>query len=149
MNHVILPQTIFWDFSLIKPQTSWWPWVAIASGQRWELTSSRSEFLERSLILLTIPCKSLSHVWLFAVSWTVTRHAPLFIEFSRQEYQSGSYFFLQEIFWTQGLNPSLLHCRQILYHLSHRGSPLFLVDIIPWTAIQVLRGQGALPRQRL
>ena len=26
---------------------------------------------------------------------------------------------LQDIFPTQGLNPSLLHCRQILYHLSH------------------------------
>ena len=23
----------------------------------------------------------------------------------------------------QGLNPGLLHCRQILYHLSHQGSP--------------------------
>ena len=25
--------------------------------------------------------------------------------------------------WTQGLNPGLLHCRQILYHLSYQGSP--------------------------
>ena len=29
--------------------------------------------------------------------------------------------FLQGIFLTQGLNPHLLHCRQILYHLSHQG----------------------------
>ena len=29
----------------------------------------------------------------------------------------------QEIFLTQGLNPGLLHCRQILYHLNHQGSP--------------------------
>ena len=27
-------------------------------------------------------------------------------------------------FLTQGLNPSLLHCRQVLYHLSPQGSPL-------------------------
>ena len=27
----------------------------------------------------------------------------------------------QEIFPTQGLNTGLLHCRQILYHLSHQG----------------------------
>ena len=27
------------------------------------------------------------------------------------------------IFLTQGLKPSLLNCRQILYHLSHQGSP--------------------------
>ena len=35
----------------------------------------------------------------------------------------GSHVFLQEIFLTQGLNPGLLHCRQILYYLSHQGSP--------------------------
>ena len=29
---------------------------------------------------------------------------------------------LQEIFPIQGSNPGLLHCRQILYHLSHEGS---------------------------
>ena len=29
---------------------------------------------------------------------------------------------LQGIFTTQGLNPGLLHCRQILYHLSPQGS---------------------------
>ena len=33
----------------------------------------------------------------------------------------GSHFLFQGIFPTQGLNPSLLHCRQILYHLSHQG----------------------------
>ena len=31
----------------------------------------------------------------------------------------GCHFLLQEIFPTQGLNPGLLHCRQMLYHLSH------------------------------
>ena len=30
------------------------------------------------------------------------------------------HFLLQRIFLTQGSNPSLLHCRQILYHLSYR-----------------------------
>ena len=30
---------------------------------------------------------------------------------------------LQGIFLTQGSNPGLLHCRQILYPLSHQGSP--------------------------
>ena len=37
----------------------------------------------------------------------------------------GCHFLLQGIFLTQGLNPGLLHCRQILYHLSHQGSPQF------------------------
>ena len=35
----------------------------------------------------------------------------------------GSHSVLQGIFPIQGSNPGLLHCRQILYHLSHQGSP--------------------------
>ena len=34
----------------------------------------------------------------------------------------GCHAFLQAIFPTQGLNSSLLHCRQILYQLSYQGS---------------------------
>ena len=35
----------------------------------------------------------------------------------------GCHFLLQGIFLTWGSNPGLLHCRQILYQLSHKGSP--------------------------
>ena len=34
----------------------------------------------------------------------------------------GCHFLLQGIFPTQGSNPGLPHCRQILYYLSHQGS---------------------------
>ena len=40
-----------------------------------------------------------------------------------QNTKAGSLFLLQGIFPTQGLNPGLPHCRQILYQLSHKGSP--------------------------
>ena len=33
----------------------------------------------------------------------------------------GCHALLQAIFLTQGLNPGLLHCRQILYHLGLPG----------------------------
>ena len=36
----------------------------------------------------------------------------------------GCHSLLQGIFPTQGSNPGLLHCRQILYCLSHQGSPV-------------------------
>ena len=36
----------------------------------------------------------------------------------------GSLSLLQGIFPTQGLNPGLPHCRQILYQLNHKGSPV-------------------------
>ena len=39
----------------------------------------------------------------------------------------GSLSFLQGIFPTQGSNPGLLHCRQIIYQLSHQGSPVLAV----------------------
>ena len=36
----------------------------------------------------------------------------------------GRHAFLQGIFPTQGSNPGLLHCKRILYCLSHQGSPI-------------------------
>ena len=34
----------------------------------------------------------------------------------------GGHSLLQGIFLVQGLNPGLLHCRQIIYCLNHQGS---------------------------
>ena len=59
----------------------------------------------------------------FVTTWAVACQAPLSMEFSRQEYWSGCHSLFQGIFPTQGLNSSLPHSRQILYHLSHQGSP--------------------------
>ena len=42
----------------------------------------------------------------------------------------GSLSLLQGIFPTQVLNPGFLHCRQILYQLSRKGSP----RILEWVA---------------
>ena len=42
----------------------------------------------------------------------------------------GCHSLLQAIFPTQGSNPGLPHCRWILYHLSHEGSP----RILEWAA---------------
>ena len=66
--------------------------------------------------------KSLSHVWLFAIPWTVPYKAPLFLEFSRQEYWSGLPVPSPGIFPTQGSNPGHPHWRQTLYSVSQQGS---------------------------
>ena len=42
--------------------------------------------------------------------------------FPRQQYWSGLPFLSSGMFLTQGSNPGLLHCRRILYCLSHHGS---------------------------
>ena len=65
--------------------------------------------------------KSLSRVRLF-----VTPGTKQSIEFSRPEYWMDSLSLLQGIFPTQASNPGLPHCRWILYHLSHKGSPKIL-----------------------
>ena len=57
-----------------------------------------------------------------ATHWTVAHQAPMSMEFFRQKYWSGCQFLLQGIFLTQGSNPGLPHCRQMLYRLSHQGS---------------------------
>ena len=55
----------------------------------------------------------------------------------------GCHALLQEIFPTQGSNPGLLHCRLILYCLSHQGSP----RILEWVAYSFSRGSSQ-PRNR-
>ena len=50
----------------------------------------------------------------------------------------GCQALLQGIFPTQGSNPGLLHCTQILYHLSHQGSRRILV----WVAYPFFRGSS-------
>ena len=62
-------------------------------------------------------------VWLCATPWTVAHQPPLSMEFSRQEYWSGWSFLFPGDLPRKGSNPGLLHSRQILYCLSHKGSP--------------------------
>ena len=53
---------------------------------------------------------------------------------------------LQGIFPTHGSNPGLLHCRQILYQLSHHGSPRILEWVKPIPAPEDLPSPGIEPR---
>ena len=68
--------------------------------------------------------KSLSRVQLFVSPWTVADQALLSMDFPCENTGVGCHFFPQGIFQTQELNPGLLHCRQMLYHLSHQGTIL-------------------------
>ena len=47
-----------------------------------------------------------------------------------QNTRVGSLSLFQGIFPTQGSNPGLPHCRQILYQLSYKGTP----RILAWVA---------------
>ena len=60
-----------------------------------------------------------------------------------QNTEVGSLSLLRGIFPTRGLNPSLPHCRQILYQLSHKGSR----RILEWVAYPFSSGSSQ-PKNR-
>ena len=108
---VILLSQFYMCLNIFKPNKSWVPcrtYIVAGGG------------------LVTMLCATL------AIPWTVACQAPLSMGFSRQEYWSrlGCHLILQSIFLTQQSNRGLWHCRQILYKLSHKGSP----RILGWVA---------------
>ena len=106
-------------------------------------------------LLLLLKCWSVSLVSLWPPQ-TVGCQTPLFMEFSRQNNAVGCHFLFQRIFPTEPSNLGLPHCRQILYHLNHQGSPRSYLKVhfcygsgrdTPWNkrctqCIPVLRTQG-------
>ena len=72
--------------------------------------------MRSSISHLTFESKSLS-------AWTLQTHG---VYNPGQNTGVGSHSLLQGILLTQELNPGLPDCRQILYQLSHQGSPLNL-----------------------
>ena len=57
---------------------------------------------------------------------------------SGQNTEVDCHVLLQGVFPNQGLNPGLLHCRWILYHLNHQGSP----RILEWVAYPFSKGSS-------
>ena len=112
-------------------------WVALSFSREssrlrgWTLVSSLAGrfFTTEPPGKVKMKVKSLSHVQLFVTLWTVAYQAPPTrllcpCEFPGKNTGVGCPFLLQGIFPTQGSNLGLLHCKQMLYPLSHQGSPL-------------------------
>ena len=65
-----------------------------------------------------------SCVWFSATPWTVARQTPLSPwDSSGKKSGVGCHSPLQGLFPSQGLNPGLLHCMWVLYHLNQHRSP--------------------------
>ena len=84
------------------------------------------------ICLCSLKWKLLSLVWLFVTPWTL--YSPW--NSPGQNTGVGSLSLLQGILPTQGSNPGVPHCRQILYQLSHEGSPAKL----EWVTFPFSRG---------
>ena len=55
----------------------------------------------------------------------------------------GCCSFLQGIFPTQGSNPGLMHCRQILHQLSHQGGPYYKVGYGLWKSTKTTQRRNS------
>ena len=80
------------------------------------------------LILLSVQFssfQSLSHVQLFVTPWTVAHHAPLSVEFSRQEYWSGLPFPSSVDLPNPGIEPGSPALQPDSLPLSHQESPFW------------------------
>ena len=69
-------------------------------------------------LLITQPCPTLQPCGLWPTRLLCPRNFP------GKNPGVGNHYLLQGIFLTQESRPGLLHCRQILYCLSHHGSPM-------------------------
>ena len=118
-----------WQCKIKAPDTS--DHSLMCTNRAIKMRNHSWEWYIRLLKTDEVKWKLLSHVWLFATPWTIQS-----MEFSRPEYWSGQRSLIQGIFPTHGSNPGLLHCRQILYQLSHEGSPdevpCFSSDLSPY-----------------
>ena len=88
------------------------------------LTTNKQGFNQTNKVEVSQPCPTLCD----PMNYTVH-------EFSRPDPGVGSLSLIQGIFPTQGSNPGLLYCRQILYQLIHKGSP----RILEWVAYPFFR----------
>ena len=113
-------------YSLCETESLWHCW-GCTSYLRWLL---EFVFLCFFIFKIRICVLVLSNS---AISWILVHQTPLSMEFPRQEYWNGlpcpspgdlPYPWIEPGRFTPDLNPGLLHCRQILYHLSYLGSPV-------------------------
>ena len=116
----------------------------VLTNRIWQSFTTYTYIESSSIYFKQCVCQLLSCVQLFATSWTAAHQSPLVQGNSPGKNTGVSYHaLLQGIFPTQGLNPGLLHCRRILYQLSHQGTQ----RILEWVAYPFSRGSSR-PRNR-
>ena len=90
-----------------------WSSACLLTYNPWLVTPSQ-------LPLLLLLLSRFSRVRLFAVLRTVADQVLCPWNSLGKNTGADCHFLLQEIYLTQQSNPGVLHCRKILYHLSHQ-----------------------------
>ena len=86
-----------------------------------------------------------------ATLWTIACQALCPWDFPGKNTRVSCHALLQGIFPTQGSNPGLPHCRWILYHPNHQGSPIICQEFRPQVGrvIEKAIGQGIILQKAL
>ena len=101
-------------------------------------------FIRHFFIYIYMKWKSLSRVPLFVTPWTAAHRLLCPWNSLGKNTGVGCHFLLQGNFLIQGSNPGLLHYRQILYCLSHQGSPVASFHIYIYGFIHILGGENGI-----
>ena len=100
------------------------------TGQILRLSNSKNSSISSVLYLVAQSCPTLCNTMDYSpLGSSVHGDSP------GKNTGVGCHALLQGVFPTQGLNSSLPHCRQIVYHLSYQGSP----RILEWVAYHFSR----------
>ena len=110
---------LFWTFHLHKQNHTLWSFVTGVFHLSEKSESVSNSLMSNSLQPYELEPARLLYPW----------NSP------GKNTRVGSHSLLQGISPAQRLNPGLLHCRQILYHLSHQGR---LLSLNPTSINQVL-----------
>ena len=104
------------------------------TGQILRLSNSKNSSISSVLYLVAQSCPTLCNTMDYSpLGSSVHGDSP------GKNTGVGCHALLQRIFPTLGSNPGLLHCRWILYHLSHQGRPRILVE---WVDCPFSRGNS-------
>ena len=128
-NSLAFLMMAIWSLALLPFLNPAWKSGSSWSKHCWNLAW---RILSITLLACEVKWKSLSHVWLFATQRT--GYSP------GQNAGVGSLSLFQGIFPTQGLNSGLLHCRWILYQLSHKLSYKGSPRVLEWVAYPFSNG---------
>ena len=105
-------------FSRGSSRTEAWTWVSCIVGRFFTVWATRAAIINYVLCLVAQSCLTLSDPMDRSPPGSSVRgNSP------GKNSGGGCHVLLQGSFLTQGSNWGLPHCRQILYHLSHQGSP--------------------------
>ena len=92
-----------WTGSLLTNVTIWsYHLDQVCFVPQKSIDKQKTEICQKLIFLVCV----LSHIWFFVILWTVAYQAPLFMEFSQQEYWSGLPFTPPRDLPNSGIKPT-------------------------------------------